>query len=431
MYKELTEGKACISVLGLGYVGLPIALAFAKKVKVIGFDINSDRIEMMKRGEDPSGELSASDFEGSSIEFTSNPEDLRSANLHIVAVPTPINPSQQPDLTPLLEASKTLGSILKKGDYVVYESTVYPGCTEDDCIPVLENVSGLKVCSDFKVGYSPERINPGDKVNTFSTIVKVVGGCDKESTAEIARIYDLVVDAGTHQVSSIKVAEASKIIENTQRDLNIALINELSIIFNKVGINTYEVLEAAGTKWNFLPFKPGLVGGHCIGIDPYYLTWKSNKLGYHAKVINSARYVNDSMGFYVGKQTVKRMLARGVNPLNSRVLVMGLTFKENVEDIRNTKVIDVIRELKSFNVTVDVIDPFASSEEAKSEYDIDLIDAPASKSYNAIIVAVNHDNFTNLSEEEFKNLLVDGEGVFVDVKGVFRNKIESLEYWSL
>lgn len=431
MYKELTEGKVCISVLGLGYVGLPIALAFAKKVKVIGFDINSDRIEMMKRGEDPSGELSASDFEGSSIEFTSNPEDLRSANLHIVAVPTPINPSQQPDLTPLLEASKTLGSILKKGDYVVYESTVYPGCTEDDCIPVLENVSGLKVCSDFKVGYSPERINPGDKVNTFSTIVKVVGGCDKESTAEIARIYDLVVDAGTHQVSSIKVAEASKIIENTQRDLNIALINELSIIFNKVGINTYEVLEAAGTKWNFLPFKPGLVGGHCIGIDPYYLTWKSNKLGYHAKVINSARYVNDSMGFYVGKQTVKRMLARGVNPLNSRVLVMGLTFKENVEDIRNTKVIDVIRELKSFNVTVDVIDPFASSEEAKSEYDIDLIDAPASKSYNAIIVAVNHDNFTNLSEEEFKNLLVDGEGVFVDVKGVFRNKIESLEYWSL
>ena len=431
MYKELTEGTASISVIGLGYVGLPIALAFAKKVKVIGFDINAERVELMKNGVDPSGELDASDFEGCNIKFTCHPEDLRSANFHIVAVPTPINPSQQPDLTPLLSASKTVGSILKKGDYVVYESTVYPGCTEDDCVPVLERESGLKFCTDFKVGYSPERINPGDKVNTLQTIVKVVGGCDPTSTAEIASIYDLVVDAGTHQVSSIKVAEASKIIENTQRDLNIALINELSIIFNKVGINTYEVLEAAGTKWNFLPFKPGLVGGHCIGIDPYYLTWKSNKLGYHAKVINSARYVNDSMGFYVGKQTVKRMLDRGVNPLNARVLVMGLTFKENVEDIRNTKVIDVIRELESFNVTVDIVDPHASSTEAKAEYDVDLIETPATNTYNAIIVAVNHAEYTSLIEDDFKNFLVDGDGVFVDVKGVYRNKIESLEYWSL
>ena len=431
MYKELTEGTASISVIGLGYVGLPIALAFAKKVKVIGFDINAERVEMMKNGVDPSGELETSNFEGCNIEFTCNPEDLRAAQFHIVAVPTPINPSQQPDLTPLLSASKTVGSILKKGDYVVYESTVYPGCTEDDCVPVLERESGLKFCTDFKVGYSPERINPGDKVNTLETIVKVVGGCDPTSTAKIASIYDLVVNAGTHQVSSIKVAEASKIIENTQRDLNIALINELSIIFNKVGINTYEVLEAAGTKWNFLPFKPGLVGGHCIGIDPYYLTWKSNKLGYHAKVINSARYVNDSMGFYVGKQTVKRMLDRGVNPLNSRVLVMGLTFKENVEDIRNTKVIDVIHELESFNVTVDVVDPYASSKEAKSEYGIELTDTPLENAYSAIIVAVNHDEYTSLTELDFKQYLVDGDGVFVDVKGIFRNKIQSLDYWSL
>lgn len=431
MYKELTEGTASISVIGLGYVGLPIALAFAKKVKVIGFDINAERVEIMKNGVDPSGELEASNFEGCNIEFTCNPEDLRAAQFHIVAVPTPINPSQQPDLTPLLSASKTVGSILKKGDYVVYESTVYPGCTEDDCVPVLERESGLKFCTDFKVGYSPERINPGDKVNTLETIVKVVGGCDPTSTAEIASIYDLVVNAGTHQVSSIKVAEASKIIENTQRDLNIALINELSIIFNKVGINTYEVLEAAGTKWNFLPFKPGLVGGHCIGIDPYYLTWKSNKLGYHAKVINSARYINDSMGFYVGKQTVKRMLDRGVNPLNSRVLVMGLTFKENVEDIRNTKVIDVIHELESFNVTVDVVDPYASSKEAKSEYGIELTDSPLENAYSAIIVAVNHDEYASLTELDFKQYLVDGDGVFVDVKGIFRNKIQSLEYWSL
>lgn len=431
MYNELTEGKASISVIGLGYVGLPIALAFAKKVKVIGFDINSERVEMMKNGVDPSGELESSDFEGCNIEFTCNPEDLKAASFHIVAVPTPINPSQQPDLTPLLSASKTVGSILKKGDYVVYESTVYPGCTEDDCVPVLERESGLTFCTDFKVGYSPERINPGDKVNTLETIVKVVGGCDQASTSEIAKTYDLVVDAGTHQVSSIKVAEASKIIENTQRDLNIALINELSIIFNKVGINTYEVLEAAGTKWNFLPFKPGLVGGHCIGIDPYYLTWKSNKLGYHAKVINSARYVNDSMGFYVGKQTVKRMLDRGVNPLNSRVLVMGLTFKENVEDIRNTKVIDVIRELESFNVTVDVVDPYASNKEAKAEYDIDLCDAPLENAYSAVIVAVNHDEYASLSEADFKRFLVSGEGVFVDVKGIFRGLISDLEYWSL
>jgi UDP-N-acetyl-D-galactosamine dehydrogenase len=429
--ERIKEGKASISVLGLGYVGLPIALAFAKKAKVVGFDINSSRVEMMKRGEDPSGELSASDFEGCNIEFTSNPEDLRSADFHIVAVPTPINPSQQPDLAPLLSASKTLGRVLKEGDYVVYESTVYPGCTEDDCVPVMEAESGLKMGRNFNVGYSPERINPGDKVNTLDTIVKVVGANTAEATDEVAAVYDMVVSAGTHKVSSIKVAEASKIIENTQRDLNIALINELSIIFNKVGINTYEVLEAASTKWNFLPFKPGLVGGHCIGIDPYYLTWKSNKLGYHAKVINSARYVNDSMGFYVGKQTVKKILARGVNALGARVLVMGLTFKENVEDIRNTKVVDVIKELESFNVEVDVVDPHAKAEEVLDEYGITLLDSPVKGSYHAVIVAVNHDEYKNLEESDFSEMLKNEEGVFVDVKGIYRDRISKLDYWSL
>lgn len=420
-----------MSLVGLGYVGLPIALAFAKHIKVIGFDINPERVALMQKGIDPSNELDAKAFEGSDITFTSNPDDLRQAHFHIVAVPTPINPTNQPDLAPLISASTTVGRILKPGDYVVYESTVYPGCTEEDCVPVLERESGLQMGKDFKVGYSPERINPGDKVNTVETIVKVVSGNDAESLDVIAKTYELVVKAGTHRASSIKVAEASKIIENTQRDVNIALINELSIIFNRVGINTYEVLEAAGTKWNFLPFKPGLVGGHCIGIDPYYLTWKSNKLGYHAKVINSGRYVNDSMGFYVGKQTVKRMLEHGKNPLESRVLVMGLTFKEDVSDIRNTKVVDVIRELESFNVTVDVVDPHAVPEEVQHEYDIALKSAPDAGAYDAVIVAVNHAQYVSMTEADFQSLMKDNAGVLVDLKGIFANKINSLTYWSL
>ena len=431
MYQKLISGKATISVVGLGYVGLPIALAFAKKVSVIGFDINEERINMMKEGVDPSGEIEPEEFEGCDITFTTKSEDLKNADFHIVAVPTPINPSHQPDLTPLISASTTLGSVLKKGDYVVYESTVYPGCTEEDCIPVLEKVSGLKFGADFKVGYSPERINPGDKVHTLDTIVKVVGAGDEESTEPVAKVYEMVVSAGIHQVSCIKVAEASKIIENTQRDLNIALVNELSIIFNKVGINTYEVLEAAGTKWNFLPFKPGLVGGHCIGIDPYYLTWKSSKMGYHAKVINSARYINDSMGFYVGKQTVKKILARGVNALGARVLVMGLTFKENVEDIRNTKVIDVISELESFNVKVDVVDPMAQPDEVLREYGIELCKKPEKGVYHAVIVAVNHDEYAHLTEEELSLFMEGGNGVLVDLKGIYRNRIKNLDYWSL
>ena len=408
-----------MSVVGLGYVGLPIALAFANHIKVIGFDIHQGRIDMMKRGEDPSEEVPPEGFLNKNITFTADVEELKQANFHIVAVPTPIHASHQPDLGPLLAASRTVGSALK-GDIVVYESTVYPGCTEEDCVPVLEEVSGLKMGEDFFVAYSPERINPGDKVNTIETIVEVVGACDVPTLDTMAKTYDLVVKAGTHRASSIRVAEASKIIENTQRDVNIALVNELSIIFNRIGINTFEVLEAAGTKWNFLKFQPGLVGGHCIGIDPYYLTWKSNKLGYHAKVINSGRYVNDSMGFYVGKQTVKRLLARDINPLEARVLVMGLTFKENVADIRNTKVIDVIRELESFNVKVDIVDPYASPEEVHEEYELTLKDKAESGAYDAVIVAVNHEDYVNFEEAEFRGLLKGGEGTVIDVKGVFR-----------
>jgi len=431
MHERLLAKDATMSVVGLGYVGLPIALAFAKHLKVIGFDINAERVALMKQQIDPSEELEAADFDGCDITFTADPEDLKKAQFHIVAVPTPINPSNQPDLTPLLSASRTVGQALKMGDYVIYESTVYPGCTEDDCVPVLEKVSGLKFGSDFKVGYSPERINPGDKVNTIETIVKVVSGSDEESLDAIARTYELVVKAGTHRASSIKVAEASKIIENTQRDVNIALVNELSIIFDRIGINTYEVLEAAGTKWNFLKFSPGLVGGHCIGIDPYYLTWKSSKLGYHARVINSGRYVNDAMGAHVGKQTVKRMLELGKNPLESRVLVMGLTFKEDVADIRNTKVVDVIHELQSYNIEVDVVDPMASPTEVKREYDLTLKEAPDAGAYDAVIIAVNHAPYRNMSETDFEALMRDEKGVLIDLKGLYRNSIKRLTYWSL
>lgn len=430
IYDDLLKKEAKLAVIGLGYVGLPIALEFAKKIKVVGFDINASRVAMMKEGKDPSNELDPSAFDNTDIEFTHKLEDLQDVKFFIIAVPTPINASNLPDLTPVLKASETVGKVLKKGDYVVYESTVYPGCTEDDCVPVLEELSGLKGVTDFKFGYSPERINPGDKHHTIRTIVKAVSGCDDESLEEIAKTYELVVDAGTHRAASIKVAEASKVIENTQRDVNIALINELSIILNRVGINTYDVLECARTKWNFLPFYPGLVGGHCIGVDPYYLTYKAKKLGYHAKVINSGRYVNDSMGFYVGKQTVKRMLELGKNILDSRVLVMGATFKENVTDIRNSKVIDVIKELESFAVNVDVIDPHADSEEMYEEYGINLVDEPNGP-YDGIVVAVNHREYVNLDEDYFKSLLHDGQGVLIDIKGIFRDHIKDLKYWSL
>jgi UDP-N-acetyl-D-galactosamine dehydrogenase len=336
-----------------------------------------------------------------------------------------------PDLGPVISASRTVGKVLKKGDYVVYESTVYPGCTEDDCVPVLEEISGLKMGSDFKVGYSPERINPGDKVNTLRSIIKIVSGCDEESLNEIDKVYSVVIDAGLHRAASIKVAEAAKIIENTQRDVNIALINELSLIFNKMGLNTYDVLEAAGTKWNFLKFQPGLVGGHCIGVDPYYLVYKAKKMGYFSKVISSARYVNDSMGAYVGKQTVKKIMEMGKNALESKVLVMGATFKENVSDIRNSKVIDIIRELESFSVQVDIVDPHADSDELHHEYGFSLVPSASPNTYEAIIIAVAHNEYLHLDEQYLTSLLKDGHGVLVDIKGTYRSKIKNLHYWSL
>jgi UDP-N-acetyl-D-glucosamine/UDP-N-acetyl-D-galactosamine dehydrogenase len=429
IYTKLVAGDAKLAVIGLGYVGLPIALEFARKIKVVGFDINQARVDLMKQGIDPSNELEKSAFDGCDILFTANPEDLRDVEFFIVAVPTPIDDSNLPDLKPLLGATRTVGNVLKKGDYVVFESTVYPGCTEEDCIPVLEELSGLKFRDDFKVGYSPERINPGDKEHTLQNVVKVASGCGDDSLEQIALTYELVVQAGVHRAASIKVAEAAKIIENTQRDVNIALINELSIIFNRLGINTYDVLEAAGTKWNFLKFSPGLVGGHCIGVDPYYLTHRAQQAGYHARIINSGRYVNDSMGFYIGKQTVKKIIAQGKHIQDAKVLVMGATFKEDVSDIRNSKVIDVVSELKSFQVQVDLVDPHASSDEMVHEYGIGLVDI--GKDYDAIIVAVNHKEYRALDEAYFQSLLKDGKGVFVDLKGIYKGKIKSLEYWSL
>lgn len=432
IYNKLIHKEAKLAVIGLGYVGLPIALEFARKIKVVGFDINQDRIDLMKKNIDPSNELIASDFEGCDIQFSCSLEDLKDVNFYIVAVPTPIDGTNLPNLKPLLGASATVGKVLKKGDYVVFESTVYPGCTEEDCIPVLEQESGLKFKEDFKVGYSPERINPGDKQHTLKNVIKVVSGCSVTSLEEIAKTYELVVSAGVHRATTIKVAEAAKIIENTQRDLNIALMNELSIIFNKMKINTFDVLEAAGTKWNFLKFSPGLVGGHCIGVDPYYLTHKASQVGYHSKVITSGRYVNDSMGFYIGKQTVKRIISQGKHIQDAKVLIMGTTFKEDVSDIRNSKVIDVVNELTSFKVHVDLVDPHASSEEMEEEYGVKLIEKEELDSnYDAVIVAVNHKEYQKMSESDFKHLLKDGKGVFVDVKGIFKGKIHDLEYWSL
>ena len=428
MFSKIVKKESTVAVIGLGYVGLPIALAFAKKVKVIGFDINEKRVGLMKKGIDPSFELSKDDFKNSDIRFTHQIEDLKKANFFIVAVPTPIDEHNLPDLSPLINASITVGKVLKKGDYVVYESTVYPGCTEEDCIPVLEKHSGLKFIKDFKVGYSPERINPGDKEHTITKILKIVSGCDKESLDNIAKIYEIIVEPGTHKASSIKVAEAAKIIENTQRDVNIALMNELSIIFNKMNINTYDVLAAAGTKWNFLKFFPGLVGGHCIGVDPYYLTHKAESLGYHARVINSGRYVNDSMGFYVAKTTVKKIIAAGKNISKSKVLIMGATFKEDVSDIRNSKVSDIVKELKSFGVKVEIVDPHAKNEELKHEYGFGL--SKLGKGYDGVIVAVNHQEYKKLDEKYFKSIL-SNKGVLVDVKGIYRHHIKGITYWSL
>ncbi len=429
MYNKLINKETKLSLIGLGYVGLPIALEFAKQIKVVGFDIKPERVDLMKKGIDPSNELTSDAFKGADILFTSNPSDLREASFHIIAVPTPTDRYNLPDLTPVIRASETVGKILKKGDYVVYESTVYPGCTEEDCIPVLERFSELKCGTDFKVGFSPERINPGDTNHTLTKIVKVTSGCDPESAENIARIYEMIIKAGVHRASSIKVAEAAKIIENTQRDINIAFMNELSIIFNRMGINTFEVLEAAGTKWNFLKFFPGLVGGHCIGVDPYYLSFKAKSLGYHPQMIDSGRFINDSMGGYIGKQTVKKIIATGKNLKDGRVLIMGITFKEDVTDIRNSKVVDVIKELADFGLKVDIIDPGANKHEVMEEYGVEISEKPTGK-YDAIILAVSHREYMKLDESYFSPLL-NKDGIVVDVKGVLRGKIKNHLYWSL
>lgn len=429
MYQQLLAKQEQLAVIGLGYVGLPIALAFARKIKVIGFDINAKRIEMMRNGIDPSNELERSAFDDCDITFTNDLEVLKAARFFVVAVPTPVDGHNVPDLTPVLKASETLGKVIKPGDCVVFESTVYPGCTEEDCLPVIEKVSGLKAGVDFQYGYSPERINPGDKVHTLQNVVKVVSGCDAESLELVAKVYELVVDAGVHRASSVKVAEAAKIIENTQRDLNIALMNELSVIFDKMGINTFEVLEAAGTKWNFLKFFPGLVGGHCIGVDPYYLTYKSQQLGYTSRVILAGRVINDEMAAYVAKKTVQTIIKSGTNVAQAKVLVMGCTFKENVSDIRNSKVADVVKELQGYNVTVHVTDAHADHEELMHEYGFGL-QQQTDADYDAVIVAVNHEPYTSLDENYFKGI-TKPNALLVDIKGIYRNKINDLKYWSL
>ena len=406
-----------ISVVGLGYVGLPVAVAFGKHGPVIGFDINENRLEELRAGQDRTNEVSATELGDTQIEFTSKPEVLAQADFHIVAVPTPIDDAHQPDLTPVVKASESVGTALKKGDIVVYESTVYPGVTEDICVPILERVSGLKCGPDFTVGYSPERINPGDKEHTFTKIKKVVSGQDAATLKIVADVYSSVVTAGVYKAASIKVAEAAKVIENTQRDLNIALMNELALIFDRMGIDTLDVLEAAGTKWNFLKFKPGLVGGHCIGVDPYYLTHKAEKLGYIPQVILAGRRINDSMGAFIAQQTIKQMIHAGHAIANAVVTVLGLTFKENCPDLRNSRVIDIIRELEEFDVQVQVFDPVAISAEALHEYGVTLLSLNELKPAAAIVVAVAHDAYARWTPSDYLKLMHNAP-VVIDVKGV-------------
>ena len=429
MKTKINLQNTVISVTGLGYVGLPIALAFGRKFPVVGFDINPSRVEMMQEGIDPSGEVSVAEFAGVNIEFSANPAFLRKANFHIVAVPTPIDAHTMPDLGPLLSATETIANALKPGDYVVFESTTYPACTEEDCVPILEEISGLKMGKDFKVGFSPERINPGDKEHTLANVIKVVSGNDAEALEFISEVYGSIVEAGIYQASSIKVAEAAKIIENTQRDLNIALMNEISMICDRLKINTFEVLEAAGTKWNFLKFTPGLVGGHCIGVDPYYLTYKSKALGHDPKIILAGRYTNDQMPGYIAKKTVQKVVKQGKSPSESRVLVLGATFKEGVSDVRNSKVAELVLELKAYSLQVDVVDPLADKDALHEEYQIELKEKPEGK-YDAIVLAVAHKPFLEIDNTTLQSW-ANFPALLVDIKGLFRKRAEGFEYWSL
>jgi len=424
-----------ISVIGLGYVGLPVAVAFGQRSPVVGFDINKKRVADLNSGIDHTGAVTLDELRRAQIKYTANISDLASADFHIIAVPTPIDNANQPDLTPLELASESVGAVLKKGDIVVYESTVYPGTTEEICIPILEYVSGLKCGVDFKVGYSPERINPGDLERVFAKIKKVVAGSDSVALEIIAEAYGSVVDAGIHRASSIRVAEAAKIIENTQRDLNIALMNELAVIFEKMEISTSEVLEAAGTKWNFLKFTPGLVGGHCIGVDPYYLTYKAEQLGYSPQVILAGRRINDGMSKFIAQKAIKEMIHSGQGILGSTALILGLTFKENCPDTRNSKVIDMVKELTDFGVHCDVYDPLANPTEVMHEYGVQLMswDTISKKTYNVIIAAVAHDEFVKMPASKI-SALMKPKSVMVDVKNIFKAKdlqSDSVRYWSL
>ena len=436
LYEKIINGEEKLSLVGLGYVGLPIAVAFSKKVDVIGFDINSRKIETYKNGIDPTNEVGDEAIRRCKVNFTSDETKLREAKFHIVAVPTPVRSDKVPDLSPVIGASEVLGRNLTKGSVVVYESTVYPGVTEDICVPILEKESGLKCGTDFKVGYSPERINPGDKKHRLENIVKIVSGMDDDALETIANVYGLVIEAGVYRAESIKVAEAAKVIENSQRDINIAFVNELSMIFNKMGIDTKAVLKAAGTKWNFLSFEPGLVGGHCIGVDPYYLTYKADQLGYHSRIILAGRRINDGMGAYVAKELVKNMIHADVRVKGARLLVLGLTFKGNCPDTRNTKVIDILNELQTYEITTSVYDPIADRDEAKREYGIDLISEEEMKNFDAVIVAVDHDDFKDLSADDIAAMYSaeNGSKVFFDVKGIYdKEEFENagFDYWRL
>lgn len=400
----LTSATIKLAVIGLGYVGLPLAVEFGKKRSVVGFDINQPRIDALKAGHDATLEVSNEELvEAAQLSYTAHLNDLKDCNVFIVTVPTPINEHKQPDLTPLIKASETIGKVLKKGDIVIYESTVYPGATEDDCVPVLERVSGLVFNQDFYAGYSPERINPGDKQHRVTNIKKVTAGSTPAVADLVDALYNEIIIVGTHKASSIKVAEAAKVIENTQRDVNIALINELAIIFNKLGIDTEAVLEAAGTKWNFLPFRPGLVGGHCIGVDPYYLTHKAQSIGYQPEIILSGRRLNDGMGEYVVSQLIKAMLKKRIHVQGARVLIMGLTFKENCPDLRNTRVVDIVKELTEYGIEVDVFDPWVNPQEAQHEYAITPVAEPAQAAYDGIVLAVSHDQFKDLGAEKIRS----------------------------
>jgi len=434
LYGKIINREEKLSLVGLGYVGMPIAVSFSKHIDVIGFDINKEKVNLYKNGIDPTKEVGDEAIAACTVDFTSDETRLREAKFHIIAVPTPINTDNTPDLRPVIGASEILGRNLTKGSIVVYESTVYPGVTEDICIPILEKVSGLKCGEDFKVGYSPERINPGDKVHRLETIVKIVSGQDEETLDTVAKVYEIVVEAGVHRAESIKVAEAAKAIENGQRDINIAFMNELSIIFNRMGIDTKSVLEAASTKWNFLKFSPGLVGGHCIGVDPYYLTYKAEQLGYHSQIILAGRRINDDMGSYVAENIIKLLIKNDVNVKHACVGILGFTFKENCPDTRNTKVVDIVNELGEYSVEPLIYDPVAEAEAVEHEYGISLCTKEDLKDLDAVIVAVAHEELVSLTEKDIAAMLKDGNKILVDVKGIYDRK-EYIEkgycYWRL